>query len=476
LRRRVTHFWNLTGVVASLRGGETDRTTQPGRAAERHRRVMLSALASGLAWVTSVTATLMIVPVVLHHLGHERYGVFATITAIAGLVGWADLGLGNGLISEVAAAQGRDDSDSTARAVSTAFFALLGLAIALGVSFAALYPFVPWASVFNVGGSAASGVGAAAAAFAVGVLLALPLGVVQRAELGMQEMFVASAWQALGAVLGLIGVIMAVSFDASLGYIVLAVAVAPALALAGNGRELFFRRHPWLRPTWRRVDWDTARSLLRIGSLFFVLQVAVAVAYESDALVLAQILGPAAVTTYSVTMRVFLIVPALAGFVLTPLWPAYGEAISRGDAEWVRQTLRRAVKGGLLLSVSGAALLALVARPFIDIWAGFRPPYLLVLAAAIWVVVMTVGVVLAAFFNGARVVRAQIGLALLLMTANLGFSIGFTRWIGVSGVIWGSIGAQLGVIAISIVLVPRVLSRIEAMGTVHVPVGVDSHA
>ena len=75
---------------------------------------------------------LVVVPVVLHYLGTERYGVFATITAIAGLVGWADLGLGNGLISEVAAAQGRDDSDSTARAVSTAFFALLGLAVLWG--------------------------------------------------------------------------------------------------------------------------------------------------------------------------------------------------------------------------------------------------------------------------------------------------------------------------------------------------------
>ena len=179
-------------------------------------------------------------------------------------------------------------------------------------------------------------------------------------------MFVATAWQALGSLLGLAGVIVAVALGASLPYLVLAVAVAPALALAGNGGELFFRRRPWLRPSLKRVDRDVAGALLRIGSLFFILQVAVAVAYESDALVLTQILGPSSVTTYSVTMRVFLVVPALVGFVLAPLWPAYGEAISRGDTPWVRQTLRRAVKGGLLLSISGAGLLVLVARPFID--------------------------------------------------------------------------------------------------------------
>jgi O-antigen/teichoic acid export membrane protein len=277
----------------------------------------------------------------------------------------------------------------------------------------------------------------------------------------MQEMFVASAWQALGSLLGLAGVILAVALDASLPYIVLAVAVAPALALAGNGGELFFRRRPWLRPSLKRVDRDVAGALLRIGSLFFVLQIAVAVAYESDALVLTQILGPSAVTTYSVTMRVFLVVPALAGFVLAPLWPAYGEAISRGDTPWVRQTLRRVVKGGLVLSIAGAGLLALVARPFIDLWAGFRPPYLLIVAAAIWVVAMTLGSVLAAFLNGARVIRAQIVLALGLMVTNLGLSIAFTRWIGVSGVIWGSIAAQVGwVVIVLTVLVPRVLDRL----------------
>ena len=138
------------------------------------------------------------------------------------------------------------------------------------------------------------------------------------------------------------------------------------------------------------------------------------------------------------------------------------EAISRGDAQWVRETLRRALRAALVLSVSGGVLLGLVARPVIQAWAGFTPPTLLVVAASIWIVVMTTAAVLAAFLNGARVVRAQIALALLMMTSNLGLSIAFTHWVGVSGVIWGSIVAQSIVVAIvSIALVPRVLRRLE---------------
>ena len=76
---------------------------------------------------------------------------------------------------------------------------------------------------------------------------------------------------------------------------------------------------------------------------------------------------------------------------------------------------------------------------------------------------MTLGAVLAAFLNGARVIRAQIVLALGMMVANLGLSIAFTRWIGVSGVIWGSIAAESAVVVIVLAFIaPRVLSRLES--------------
>jgi hypothetical protein len=51
------------------------------------------------------------------------------------------------------------------------------------------------------------------------------------------------------------------------------------------------------------------------------------------------------------------------------------------------------------------------------------------------------------------------------MISNLGLSIAFTHWVGVSGVIWGSIVAQLGwLVIVSAVLVPRVLNRLGTKG------------
>ena len=439
---------------------ETD--TAEGRSLERYRRVALSAVSSGLARFVSAASTLLTIPLLVRYLGPERYGLYATITAIAGLVGFADLGIGNGLVGDVASASARGDRLAVRRASSTAFFFLLGLAVALACVFAVVYRLISWPEVFNIRGRGASEAGLATAFFVAGVLLALPLGIVQRVELGLQEGYVASLWQAAGSILGLAGIGIAVLVGASLPYAVLAVSLAPAAALCANGFHLVRRRRTWMLPTIRLVDRAAGIVLVRLGLLFFVLQTAMAVAFESDAVVLTQILGPGAVTPYSVTMRVFLIVPAVIGFALAPLWPAYGEAIGRGDLRWVERALERSLRLSFVISLPCAGVLLLVARPLIEWWSGVRAPYSLLAAAATWIVLLSSASALSMFLNAARVIKPQIVLALVMMTTNLALSIVLTHAIGVSGVVWGTVIAEGAVVLVpGMFIVNRTLARLR---------------
>ena len=43
------------------------------------------------------------------------------------------------------------------------------------------------------------------------------------------------------------------------------------------------------------------------------------------------ILLPAGAAEYSVALRLYFLVPAIVSMLCLPLWPAYGEALSRGD-------------------------------------------------------------------------------------------------------------------------------------------------
>jgi O-antigen/teichoic acid export membrane protein len=422
-----------------------DSSAPGGRSQERYRRVALSTLAAFGARGIQILTSLVTVPLTLNYLGLERYGMWMTISSTIAMFSFADLGIGNGLLNAMAEAHGRDDRELAAKYVSSAFFALVGIAIAVGLAFAMAYPLVPWARIFNVRSAlGAAEAGPAVAVFVCSFLIATPLGVVQRVRMGYQEAFMDSAWAAAGSVTSLVAALVAVRLQAPLPWLVAAMAAAPATVALLNAAMLFGRQYPWLRPRIAMVGRAAVSRVVRTGGYFFVLQIAGAVAYQSDSLILAQMLGPEAVTMYAVPMKLFTLAPMVLGFAYTALWPAYGESIVRGDLSWARTTLKRSLMLGLVVALPTSTVLVLLGRPIIRLWLGPQvvPDYLVLVAMGVWAVICAVGGSTSSFLNGAGVLRFQVITASFMMVANIVFSIALTRAVGLSGVIWGSILAQ----------------------------------
>jgi O-antigen/teichoic acid export membrane protein len=201
-----------------------------------------------------------------------------------------------------------------------------------------------------------------------------------------------------------------------------------------------------------------------LGGLFFVIQVAAAIGFQSDGLVLARILGPESVATYTVTQKLFLQVPFVLGYFLTPLWPAYAEAVARRDLMWVKRTLRRSMAAGFAVNLPAAVILFFSARWILGQWVGsaIQPPVALLAALAVWVGLNSLNGPLAMFFNGAGALRYQALTCVPMAAANLALSIFLTRRIGIAGVVLGSIIAQtLFCYLPALVYVPRLLRRLE---------------
>ena len=85
-----------------------------------------------------------------------------------------------------------------------------------------------------------------------------------------------------------------------------------------------------------------------------------------------------------------------------------------------------------------------IGQPVIRWWLGpaVVPTLLMLVAMGTWTTISVVSNALGAFLNGAGILRAQAMAALLMMVANVGLSILFTRWVGASGVVWGSVVSQ----------------------------------
>lgn len=84
----------------------------------------LTAVSSAGAKVVAIVTMLVTVPLTLHYLGSERYGMWMTISSIIGMMGFADLGMGLGLMNAVSEAHGQEDRLAAERYVSSGFFML----------------------------------------------------------------------------------------------------------------------------------------------------------------------------------------------------------------------------------------------------------------------------------------------------------------------------------------------------------------
>jgi len=388
-----------------------------------------------------------------------------TISSVIAMLAFADLGMGNGLLNAISDANGKDDREAARRYVSSAFLMLSAVGALLALSFALIYPWIPWRGVFNVSSpKAVAEAGPAMTVFICCFLANMPLGIVQRAQMGYQEGFLNSLWQGFGRVLGLGGILIAIHFRAGLPWLVLAMAGLPMLATLLNGLVLFGFRKPWLRPTWHSATAEDARRILRTGILFFVLQVAVTMAFASDNIIAAQILGPGAVTQYSIPMRMFSFVPMILAVMMVPLWPAYGESIARGDVLWVKRTLVRSLKISLLVTSVASFLLVVFGVQVVHLWVGpeITPSFPLLLGLGVWMVMQAGGTAVAMFLNGANILRFQAVCASLMAIGALIGKIILAHLIGISGIIWGRILAYGLCTTVPLVIyVPKLLSKME---------------
>jgi O-antigen/teichoic acid export membrane protein len=442
-----------------------DTATEQGRADERHRRLVLTTLSSLAARAVSVLTVVVSVPLTVNYLGSERYGLWMTISSISAVLSFADLGLGCGLVNAIADAHGKNDTNRAAQYTASAFYLLCSIAALLAVVFFLAYPWVPWQRVFNIKSPGAIAEAAPAMAVFTGAfLLSIPLGTADRIMAGYQEGFLGSLWAAGGNLLGLLGVLTAVRFRAGLPWLVFAMNGGPVLAGAVNGGILFGLRRPALFPRWRNFRRDASGHLLRLGLLFFVMQIASAVGWGSDNLVIAQALGQTPVAEYAATRRMFSVVPMFVGMVLAPLWPAYGEAIARADVAWVRRTLIRSTVATFLGCGLPCLALVLLGRPLMAFWVGgsIVPSWLLLTALGIMTTLGQTGAALSTFLNGASAMRLQTVLSVLMAASNLPISILLTRKMGASGVVWGTIVACTVFSWIPMLFyVPAVLERVQ---------------
>jgi O-antigen/teichoic acid export membrane protein len=281
----------------------------------------------------------------------------------------------------------------------------------------------------------------AALAVLATIVLAIPLNLTTRVQLGLGRGNRAFRWQALGQLLALALVIACARAGASLSILTAAAVATPLLATLANTLEL--RRSQRKTNAWPTParDLAIAQRIRREGLLFFVLQLSAALAFSADLPLISALRGPADAGTYAIVQRLFSVIPLALSLLWVPLWPAYRQALANQDHRWVGRTLRRSIIVAITLASAAATTLCVGFDRIIAFWV-HRPllvSFILLSGFAVWVVMDAAGTAIATFLNAASVVRYQVVVASIFgitcimakAWAILHFGVAFIPWVTV---------------------------------------------
>jgi O-antigen/teichoic acid export membrane protein len=199
-------------------------------------------------------------------------------------------------------------------------------------------------------------------------------------------------------------------------------------------------------PESTHIEYNVVRSIVGFGFAFFIIQIGMSLGSASDNLLITNVLGPEASAAFAIPQKMYGAVSIIVMMSILPLWPAYGEAIAVGDNRWVVFTLWRSLVTSVVFATIASVVLTIFAQRIMFVWTGvnLQVGIDLFVALCIWQIVLTAGNAIAMFVNGTSyLVARQAYISVIAGAAMIAGKYFALREIGMSGVVWGGIGAYV---------------------------------
>jgi O-antigen/teichoic acid export membrane protein len=404
---------------------------------ERSVNAKKNILSSLIIRAIGIGISLFGVPLTIHYINPTQYGIWITLSSIIGWFGFFDIGFGNGLRNKLAESMAKGEHELARVYVSTTY-AILSIIIAFILFlFFIINPFLDWSKLLNTPASMKGELSLLALIVFVFFCLQFVLKLVTTVMTADQQPAKASLFSLLGSVFAIIIIfILTKTTSGNLIYLGLVFSSAPIVVLAISSFWFYTHRYKRYAPSLKYVKFSYARDLMTLGIKFFFIQIAVVILYETSNIIIAQLFGPAQVTTYNIAFKYFSVIPMGLGIIMMPFWSAYTEAWVKKDITWIKNTIRKLI---YLWAVVGIiAIIMVVFSSFIyKIWIGKEiiVPFSISAVVALYVILNAWCGIFSPFLNGVGKIKLQLFSAIFSAVVNIPLAIFLGRTFGVPGVL-----------------------------------------
>ncbi|MEY8611540.1 oligosaccharide flippase family protein [Parabacteroides segnis] len=318
----------------------------------------------------SILASLLLVPLTLNYVNKELYGIWLTLSSIILWLNFFDIGFTLGLKNKLAESLAVKDYVSGKHLVSTTYYMMIIIFLPICVFMLFITPFLNWSSILNVSPVYNSDIIKVLYILIVSVFFQMFFNVLGAVVSAYQKVAFSSLFIMLGQVLSLLFVyILTLVAPPSLIGLAIAISVSPIIILSTFSIYLYKNRFKAVSPSYKFVDRKRIKELFGMGIKFFIIQVQVIILYQSTNIIISNIAGPEAVTEYNIAYKYLGVAAMLYNIILMPLWPAFTDAYTLRDYQWMRNIYKKMcyVYIGVVIGIS---ILVLISPYVYQIWIG----------------------------------------------------------------------------------------------------------
>jgi O-antigen/teichoic acid export membrane protein len=318
----------------------------------------------------SIATSLIVVPLTLNYINPSRYGIWLTLSSIVAWFSFFEIGLTGSLRNKFAEAKAKGEDNLAQIYVSTTYAILTLIFTIFWVIFLVANHFLNWARILNVSESMQSEISTLAIIVFSYFCLQFVLRIITTLIVANQQPAKSSLIDLLGQIVSFVFIVILVkTTEGSLIKLGIALCLSPILVLIGANLFLFNGLFKKYRPSFSKIKFSYAKDLFNLGLVFFIIQVAGIIQYQTANIIIAQNFGTADVTSYNIVYKYFGVLSMVFMIFLEPFWSASTEAYLKNDIQWIKNGIRRYNQLNIVMIVVGCVMLMLSEKVY-RLWLG----------------------------------------------------------------------------------------------------------
>lgn len=408
----------------------------------RNKFILKAFSASFIARIMGFLSTLIITPLVFSYLNSETFGVWSILIGFTAYLGFADLGLGNGLLNYLIKERAEGNYQRIKIGISSTFMFLTATSLVLFLTFGLIGYLTNWKVLL---GSNLDNLNLIIPIVSSIFLLNIPLAIIQKIEFAWMHNQVFHIWESIQKLIVIILIFLVIHYE--LPWYYLPVAYFLPANLTNFFNILYYKKlneeiklFAWIKDA-SNFNYKSLKTIIDNGLIFFFMSLAYLFGRSIDKLLLGIFGNLEIVGAFEIISKPFEISLVFIMMLTSTLWPAFGDAIHKKDYIWIKKALMLSISLLVILYTLFIIIMTSLGNDILQIWLNQRFDFsdTIFTTFGFYSFLLAIFNVFAALFNASNILKFQLWIFICFAIISIPLKLLGLTYEGLQGFVLGNL-------------------------------------